>query len=664
MKYRADIDGLRSIAIIPVVLYHAGISLFSGGFVGVDVFFVISGYLITSIILNDIEKDKFTITQFYFRRIKRIFPALYFFFAVTTAVCFLIYMPADFLAYGKSLVGSVFFVSNIVFWRESGYFDTASELKPLLHTWSLSVEEQFYIFYPVMLLLLAKYFRKRYTGAVLVVFLSSLFLSLWATPKMAAASFFLLPTRAWELMLGALVALGFFPKTENGRLLNLLSAAGIFMIILSIFVYSHETAFPGYAALLPCIGTALIIYSGISSNLRPLVNRFLSLKPFVVIGLVSYSWYLWHWVVFAFRNYYDAVTVDSFIKSNSFLIALSLAIAFLSYFIIEKPFREVKWEKRKAVFVYAVLIMAVFGALGSVIYRGKGMPQRFSESIASINAAVSDSIPESSFNIQKGIDYTDEKSFFILGDKNSQPSFVLWGDSHAWAVAPGLDSIAAKAGISGYLFANSSSIPALNLVNRKSAEDRIEFLEKTLDIILSSENIKTVILSARWDAYINSSLLAQKNENGKITPIENSRRFESVRTALIEITELLQFEGKRVVFFSGVPHGRELIPVTVAKSEVVAQTFPGISKSDGISVELGYFLKSQEDVFRIFNELKTKFNPDFVYLFNPLCDKEICRFASPDGTPFFFDDDHLSTFGAKYICRELENEIIPLIKPE
>jgi peptidoglycan/LPS O-acetylase OafA/YrhL len=275
MKYRADIDGLRAFAIIPVVLYHAGITMFSGGFVGVDVFFVISGYLITTIILNDIEKGKFSIASFYFRRIKRIFPALYFFFIVTSIACWFLYMPADLKAYGKSLFGSVFFISNIVFWRESGYFDTASELKPLLHTWSLSVEEQFYIFFPVLMIILAKYFRKKYVPAVLTIFILSFLISIYATPRMPSASFFLLPTRAWELMIGCLLALGVFPKTNNIRLLNLASFIGLFMLLLSIFVYEHGTPFPGYQALLPCVGTALIIYTGgFSNNLseKPLIN--------------------------------------------------------------------------------------------------------------------------------------------------------------------------------------------------------------------------------------------------------------------------------------------------------------------------------------------------------------------------------------------------------
>lgn len=266
MQYRADIDGLRSIAIIPVVLYHAGVSLFRGGYVGVDVFFVISGYLITSILLEDIEKNRFSLELFYFRRAKRIFPALFFLLFISYFLCYYLFVPEDFKRFAKSFVATLLFSSNIIFWRESGYFDINSELKPLLHTWSLSVEEQFYIFFPLFLYFMTKKLRKKLNLTIIAIFAISLFISIWGVYNKPSATFYLLPTRAWELMLGAILAIGVLKPINTKFAREALSFFGFLLIVISIFFYDKNTLFPGYAALLPCLGTFLIIYTGIHTD--------------------------------------------------------------------------------------------------------------------------------------------------------------------------------------------------------------------------------------------------------------------------------------------------------------------------------------------------------------------------------------------------------------
>jgi len=633
MKYRADIDGLRSVAIIPVVLYHAGISMFSGGFVGVDVFFVISGYLITSIILNDIDKDKFTITNFYFRRVKRIFPALYLLFIFTTVFCWFFYIPEDFKAYGKSLLGSVFFISNIVFWREKGYFETASELKPLLHTWSLSVEEQFYIFYPIMLFLLAKYFKKKYIPVVLIIFIFSLSLSVWATPKMPSASFFLLPTRAWELMLGCLLALGFFPKTENLKALNLLSLMGLLMILFSIFLFNHKTPFPGYSALLPCVGTGLIIYSGsfsMSVSSRPLISKFLSWKPFVLIGLVSYSWYLWHWVLFAFRNYYDLVTIDLFVKSNWFLVPFSLLLAAVSYFIVEKPFRDIKWESRRQLFVFSLVLTLIFSLIG-VSFSQEGYMGRFTNNQINKYAQITK-------DVKKRVDYFKQPRSVIIGDKEFAPSFVLMGDSQAWSISDGFNELAKQNNKAGVLFSLNSCSP---LIGIKNISDKCnEFNVQTIEQLKSFESIETVFLAAFWTQRV----------------VDNIDIFSGLDNLINELSS----RGIKIILITDIYKANFNLPLHLARQEIVHDLFPSYSFLREVRPKTEVVKEKLSAVYKVFEGLKEKY-PDIrmIHLSELLCTGAYCEIG--DNDLFFADAHHFTPHGAKFVCEELRDEIIPFL---
>ena len=274
MKYRSDIDGLRALAIIPVVLYHAGIKQFSGGFVGVDVFFVISGYLITLIITEEIKQQRFTITDFYERRIRRIFPALFVVILFCLIAGTLFILPSDFKSFGKSIMATTLFVANIFFWKKTDYFAAAAETKPLLHTWSLSVEEQFYLIFPIILLFIDRYNQGRWRTFLLTLAAISLILSVSGVYYYPSATFYLIPTRAWELLLGSFLALDLFPQIHKQRLKDITSIAGLMLISLAVFQFSDITPFPGGYALIPCFGAALIIYSG--KNGTSLVGRIIS----------------------------------------------------------------------------------------------------------------------------------------------------------------------------------------------------------------------------------------------------------------------------------------------------------------------------------------------------------------------------------------------------
>jgi len=337
MQYRPEIDGLRAVAVVPVVLFHAGFNLFSGGYVGVDVFFVISGYLITTIIREEIAQGKFTLKNFYLRRIRRIIPLLYFVTLLTVIGSWVMLTPSDFDSFTKSVLGVTTFSSNIVFWLQSGYFDTATELKPLLHTWSLAVEEQFYVFFPLLLLFLSKYRIAVLWVVVIAILLTSLVVAENLSFSHPEFAFYQLVTRAWELMLGAVAAVVAMENwwTKNKPANEAISMIGILMVIYAIGFYEEQTPFPGFYAVIPTLGTSLII---LSTRETTLVSKFLSLKTVTLIGLLSYSIYLWHQPILAFARYN---TVGELNAGTAWLIVLAvLPISYISWKFIELPCRK------------------------------------------------------------------------------------------------------------------------------------------------------------------------------------------------------------------------------------------------------------------------------------------------------------------------------------
>src|SRR5271170_3095038 len=298
-RYRPEIDGLRALAILPVLLFHYRVSPFRGGFVGVDVFFVISGYLITQLIEAERREGRFSIARFYERRVRRIFPALFVMLTAATIAAAFILFPVDLVRYANSLLATAGFAANFEFWREAGYFDVAAAEKPLLHLWSIAVEEQFYLVFPALLLL----FQSRRVAITLAIFVLSFAFAVWGVIHAPSAAFYLLPGRAWELMLGALLALHAVPFIERRWIREALAVTGIALIAIAVFGYSKDTPFPGAAALLPCLGAALVIYSSVPGITS--ASAVLSLPPLVFVGRISYSLYLWHWPLYVFARYFS-----------------------------------------------------------------------------------------------------------------------------------------------------------------------------------------------------------------------------------------------------------------------------------------------------------------------------------------------------------------------
>ncbi|MTI08981.1 acyltransferase family protein [Curvivirga aplysinae] len=419
MKYRPEIDGLRAIAVIPVILFHAGFQIFSGGYVGVDIFFVISGYLITSILLKELEQGDFSILRFYERRAKRILPALV---AVSLAILIFGYfftLPFKLEEISKTIIAVGLFASNIFFWTEVNYFARSAEENPLLHTWSLAIEEQFYLIFPIFLLLI---WRLRKQWALWLIILGAL--SSFATAEYGwrfnpVANFYLTPTRAWELLIGCICAFILHKKQFSGN--NLLALVGFISIILSIFLYDKTTPFPSFYTLLPVIGTALIILYAKSDTA---ISKFLSLKALVAIGLISYSAYLWHQPIFAFSrilssNHLSYLTII-------LLIILTFIFSGLSWKYIEQPFRSKQYRlTQRSTLMLSITSLLFLICLGTVGYYSKGALHRFDaedQYLASLSYVEEGKYVDKRFNI------LSEQSF---PEKNGQQNVLIIGDSYA-----------------------------------------------------------------------------------------------------------------------------------------------------------------------------------------------------------------------------------------
>lgn len=389
MKYRREIDGLRALAVIPVILFHAGFEIFSGGYVGVDVFFVISGYLIANIIMAEMSAGRFSIVQFYERRARRILPALLLVVTVCIPVAYTFLLPSELKEFGQSLVATMTFSSNILFWSQTGYFEGAAELKPLLHTWSLAVEEQFYLFFPLFMILAWRWGRARLVFILIVVAIGSLSLAQWGALNKPIAAFFLLPTRAWELLVGVLVAFYLSRPAQQEVALEVCNLASLFgagLLLYAIFGFDQRTPFPGLYALLPTAGTALIIVYG---GPQTWVGKVLCTPAFVGVGLVSYSAYLWHQPLFAFAKHAGLPSHHAVLYGCLSLLALVLAYG--SWRFVEAPFRQGRRITRKQIVAFSIAGSGALTMLGAFAHASDGFVDRLAPEdryLASVSPSV------------------------------------------------------------------------------------------------------------------------------------------------------------------------------------------------------------------------------------------------------------------------------------
>jgi peptidoglycan/LPS O-acetylase OafA/YrhL len=505
-QYRSDIDGLRALAVLPVVLFHANLPGFSGGFVGVDVFFVISGYLITLILLRSLDGEEFSLAKFYERRVRRILPALIAMSAITALVAICVLPPRELQSFGKSLLATALFYSNFHFSTLTGYFDAPASTRPLLHTWSLGVEEQFYIVWPIVLYLAYRLKLTRNALTILVVGLLVVSLA-YAQAKSTGGNadrFFYLPqTRAWELMVGALLALGVFPRLGTRWQRDLAGLAGIVLIGIAVTAFDAGTPFPSLWTLVPCIGAVLVIWAGGSGDNA--ASRLLSWTPLVFVGLISYSLYLWHWPIFVFAG---LMTEDGITTVQSLaLIALSFVVSTASWRLIEKPYRQTSPEGEtspKAYLVGGMGAMAAMAAVGIAMNVTAGLPGRLdADSFRFYNASNSVNPLQSTCD---ALDATPRPAEPCTVPKpGSNLDILVWGDSHADSLFPAFQLLAERNGWTARQATKSGCPPVLGaerftVGETKRYQNCGAYNQAMLEVV-KRERPKLVVLVGRWSQY-------------------------------------------------------------------------------------------------------------------------------------------------------------------
>ncbi|PLW80992.1 acyltransferase [Kineobactrum sediminis] len=638
MDYRREIDGLRALAVLPVILFHAGFEMFSGGFVGVDVFFVISGYLITTIILSELEQDKFSIVTFYERRARRILPALFFVMLVCIPFAWLWLLPSDMKDFSQSLLAVSLFASNILFWHESGYFEAAAELKPLLHTWSLAVEEQYYVLFPLFLMLCWPLGRRSILTLLSAVFVASFALAQWASLADPSAAFFILPTRGWELLIGSFAA---FYLSKDGRKEFKKKAGeiagwlGVALIFYAVFAYSEATPFPGVYALAPTVGTVLII---LFATQQTTVGRFVGNRAFVSVGLISYSAYLWHQPLFAFAKHRSLEE-----PSEALLVALSifaLVFAYLSWRFVEAPFRKREVFTRTQIFYGALLGTLFFACVGFAGHSYDGVRERFS-------------IPTSVYDSVKRTNRLDEcfgkagihqiKDWYCtLGLESKPKDFVVFGDSHALSVLPAYDNVAKELDISGAFIGTSGCTPFLGIHALRSdqASNNCYELNQRVYRYVKDQKIPLVFLVARWTYYTdggyrgNNFSYISTSKDGVRSKDESRLAFED---GLVKTLKSYSDLGVTVVIVPQVPQQISHPLNIYARSS----RFPdrdvaifSVSKTEHISLQ---------SYVRVLFERNSASILEFEGIF---CNDLYCP-VGDNITSYYFDADHLSVEGSR-----------------
>lgn len=497
-KYRPDVDGLRALAILPVLFYHARLGC-PGGFVGVDIFFVISGFLITSLILDELGAGTFSIVNFWERRIRRILPAAAVLTLATVMIANHRFLPEDFARVGQSVAYQAVLGANFFFWEQSGYFAPGSETQPLLHTWSLAVEEQFYVLFPLLLLLLVRWGRKAILagiGALAVLsFVSSI--SGGDSPHGLQTAFYLLPGRAWELLLGAMLA-GLRGKMHPGRAVREICGwLGVALIAWPIFFYSPATRFPGIGALPPCLGAALVILS--SETGLSTVGSALTFRPVVFIGLVSYSLYLWHWPLLAFAAYASKDPVP--IKVRVGLLALSFVLAVISWQWVEKPFRQRRiFRRRPEILGFGGGVLTLLLLFGLWVNSYGGFASRPPARVMTYATTGPRSVDPKWAGLEKR--WQNQLIRFDATQTNRAAEVVIWGDSHATAMAPVLDLLSQEKGWRA-MEATENGTPPVRWgpAPRRSAKEAALFSERVFNYIADTHP-RRVFLVARWSGYV------------------------------------------------------------------------------------------------------------------------------------------------------------------
>ena len=628
MQHRPEIDGLRALAVLPVLLFHAGVPGFSGGFVGVDIFFVISGYLITSIILADLHRERFRLLSFYERRARRILPALFLVMGTTSACAVVFLAPADLVDFAYSVLATTGFLSNFLFWYESGYFDSATEMKPLLHTWSLAVEEQYYLLFPVLLIALWRLPRRIFLIAMAVLGCLSLSLAHLATtfaqdPRLVSGAFYLLPTRGWELLAGAALA---FPGRQQNNLLpraagELLSLLGLLLISYAVFRFDSATPFPSLWTAFPVLGAVLLLATAKAGTRA---QRVLSFGPLVTVGLLSYSAYLWHQPILAFARH--GLSHDLPLQVSLALVFAALCFAFLSWRYVEQPFRDRGRIGGRALWLGSAVSVCFLGALSAFVIQRDG----YFATAHQINVeAQKGDIGHDEFHAWVSQRFEECENLAIRERAESwqgflrcqqnfpgKPSVIFYGDSHAEHLFPG--------------FAERSESNAGYWIRGGVPFSGSRTHQTLLDAIIAEDHVKLVFFAAYW-----SKLYERLGEDG-------------FKAQLKETLWAVKEAGKLVVLVADTPDFK-----FDAKHCRYGQRLTGKLAQCGLSIEAG---EAQRRYVPALTDVALRLH---VPVFDPwplFCGEAGCNMTD-GGAILYRDNDHLNLPGSRRVGQWLVGEV-------
>ncbi len=618
MNYRPEIDGLRAVAVLPVILFHAGVDLFSGGYVGVDIFFVISGYLISSIIMSDLSDDKFTVRKFYERRARRILPALIFVVLCCLPFAWFWMLPAQLAQFGEGMISVSLFASNILFWMQSGYFAPSAELNPLLHTWSLAVEEQFYLFFPIIMMLVWRFAPRLLFAGVLAVTIASLGLAQWASTEMAGANFYLIPTRAWELGLGVLCAL--WERKMGPKESNVLAGLGLVLIAMSIFLFDDLTPMPSVYGLLPVGGTAMIILFAGQGNL---IAKLLSIRPVIMVGLISYSAYLWHQPMFAFTRlrFGDDATTLVFLG----LSIASLVMGYISWRFVERPFRagpHTLVKSQGMIFALAIGGLISLIAIGGFLAGTKGAMFRYSDADRKILRDLEN--PEIGDYVKYRFNTRLDKGFEGAGTR-----VLVVGDSYAQDFVNVLYEGKVKPSIS--LSTHYIPVGCGNLLTDKDFTDHIDIHRRAR--------------CAQYDRYDSVEIRHRISQADYVIIASSWRSWE------------WKFLPETIAALSALTDGKVIL--------VGRKQFRRVNLQDIVTSDSDDRSEERSPIPRALAKLNKWMRggvPHFIDISGAICgDWATCLIYTPDGYLISHDGAHLTKAGAKFAAQRLF-EISPLYR--
>jgi peptidoglycan/LPS O-acetylase OafA/YrhL len=617
VAHRLDIDGLRAVAVLPVLAYHVGIHSIPGGFVGVDIFFVISGFLITQVLLQDIDGGRFSLIKFYERRVRRILPALLVVAAVTFLVCAKYSLPSELIDLSKSLIAAALSVSNIYFWQTGGYFTAPALTRPLLHSWSLAVEEQFYIFWPLCLWFGATFMKRHLLGATFVLLAVSFAFSAYGAFSSPEATFYLVHTRAWELLLGGSLALGALPKPLGSSARNILSLIGLLLIGVSVLTIHAEMPFPGLLAVPPCLGAFLIILAGRDGT--SVAGRLLSWRPIVFIGVISYSIYLWHWPLTVFQhNYALLITGESDRIRKLTIIVCSIACGAISWRFIEQPFRFGSWRPtRPTLFRMAAVATSAVVLLGAIGWAEEGFPGRYSSRQLRIAEYLNYS-HDGMFRTEQGCFIFDRGpqrwGHNCLAWDPGKPNYLLLGDSHTAELWPGLHTAYPEINFLQAAAANCFPVIDHALGEAGSCTRPIDDLFHNF---LPAHRIDMVVLSARWKADYAERIAAT---------------LDWFRARNIPVTLM----GPTVVYDSALPR--------------LLLTADGSNDPNLLDQHWDHTLMQFDDQL---STLAAAHGATYVSMLRLLCSGYSCSSADAQGLPLLYDAEHFTAEGSELVGRKL-----------